>query len=82
MDQASAKARMHDVDLFFSLSLDLLCIADFDGRFLRLNPAWQETLGFSMQDLQSRPYIDFVHPEDREKTIAEAQTLQLGVAVW
>src|SRR2546427_6236630 len=80
MDQASAKARMHDVDLFFSLSLDLLCIADFNGRFLRLNPAWQETLGFSIEDLQSRPYIDFVHPEDREKTMLEAQRLQLGGA--
>ena len=82
MDQASRQARTQETDLFFSLSLDLLCIADFDGRFLRLNPAWQETLGFSIEELQSRPYIEFVHPEDRENTIAEAQRLRLGGATW
>jgi two-component system sensor histidine kinase/response regulator len=61
-----------ELDLFFTLSPDLLCIADFDGRFILLNPAWEKTLGFSTEELLSRPYLDFVHPDDRERTFLEA----------
>ena len=53
---------------FFELSLDLLCCADFSGYFKRLNRAWEVTLGFSRAELMSRPSIQFVHPEDRERT--------------
>jgi len=56
-------------DRFFTLSIDLLCIAHFSGRFKRLNPAWETTLGFSREELQSRPMFDFVHPEDRQRTL-------------
>lgn len=56
-------------DRFFTLSIDLLCIAHFSGSFKRLNPAWEKTLGFSREELQSRPMFDFVHPEDRQRTL-------------
>ena len=49
------------------MSRDLLCIAGFDGYFRRLNPAWEETLGYSIEELMSRPYVDFVHPDDRKR---------------
>ncbi len=65
-------------DGFFSLSLDLLCIADTEGRFRRLNPAWTQTLGYSLEELLGRPYLDFVHEEDRAATRAEAQHLSVG----
>ena len=52
-------------DRFFALSIDMLCIAHFNGHFKRLNPAWEKTLGFSLEELQSRPMFDFVHPDDR-----------------
>ncbi|MEM7449510.1 MAG: ATP-binding protein [Myxococcota bacterium] len=60
---------------FFEVSLDLLCIAGFDGYFKELNPAWTDTLGWSLKELYSRPFIDFVHAEDRETTVREAQKL-------
>jgi PAS domain S-box-containing protein len=64
---------------FFSLSLDLLCIAGFDGYFKHLNPAWVKTLGWSIQDLLSKPFIELVHPEDREDTILVAQKIASSV---
>ncbi len=55
------------------LSLDLLCTANFDGYFTRLNPAWTRTLGYAQSELKAEPFLSFVHPDDREATIAEAE---------
>jgi PAS domain S-box-containing protein len=65
---------------FFNESLDLLCIAGFDGRFKRLNPAWQQALGWTLEELQARPFLDFVHPYDRPATRAEMDKLATGTA--
>ncbi|BAU14194.1 multi-sensor hybrid histidine kinase [Leptolyngbya sp. NIES-3755] len=65
-------------DRFFALSLDMLAIANFEGCFLKINPAWTATLGWTETELVNKPYLDFVHPDDVEATIAEAQRLSEG----
>ena len=65
-------------DRFFALSIDMLCIAHFSGNFKRLNAAWEKTLGFSLEELQSRPMFDFVHPEDRQRTLDQNLKVKSG----
>lgn len=62
-------------DRFFTMSLDMLCIATFEGYFVRLNPAWERILGYTQAELTSQPYLDFVHPDDRARTIVAAKKL-------
>src|SRR5258706_777811 len=67
-----------ELDQFFSMSLDLLCIADLEGRFTRVNPAWQEVLGWTTADLTAAPFVNFVHPDDAASTTSEAAKLASG----
>ena len=70
------------LDQLFNLSSDLFCIAGFDGYFKRLNPAWEQTLGISRAELLSRPYVEFIHPDDREITRKEAQKIAEGALTF
>lgn len=63
---------------FFEISIDLLCFLDFGGTFRRLNPAWERTLGWSRDELTSRPFIEFVHPDDRERTAEQNRRVRAG----
>src|SRR5262249_50735771 len=67
-----------DLREFLDLSLNLVCIAGTDGYFKYLNPAWETTLGYTRQELLSRPYIEFVHPDDRHATTSEAVSVASG----
>lgn len=63
-------------DVFFRLALDMFCIANFDGYFLQLNPVWEDTLGFSLETLKSKPFIEFIHLADRQATVVETEKLR------
>jgi rsbT co-antagonist protein RsbR len=63
---------------FFSLSADMLCIADFEGYFRHLNPMWEQVLGYTPEELRAAPFMSFVHPDDVASTMAAAALLTEG----
>jgi len=74
-----ARSQVHALESrFFALSIDMLCCLDFNGYFKRLNPAWERTLGFTVQELMARPFIEFVHPDDRERTLKQNGQVRVG----
>ena len=56
----------------------MLCVAGIDGYFKALNPAWTRVLGWAQEELLSRPYLDFVHPDDRQVTVTESAKVATG----
>jgi PAS domain S-box-containing protein len=77
-DITERKSAEEERDRLFTLSPNLMCIADLDGWFKRLNPTWEKLLGFTRQELMAEPFLHFVHPDDREATIAEVAKLSSG----
>ncbi|HXR60568.1 MAG TPA: diguanylate cyclase [Solirubrobacterales bacterium] len=63
---------------FFDLSRDMLCTANMEGYFVELNDAWTAYLGYGLDELRAIPFVELVHPEDRERTEAETASLFQG----
>lgn len=63
----------------FDLSVDMLCVAQFNGFFKLVNPAWMKTLGWTQEELLARPWIEFVYEQDRAKTLAVAEQIKGGI---
>lgn len=73
--QAALREKTEELDSYFNSALDLFCIANLDGHFLKLNPAWQDALGYAIGDLQGKRFLDFVHPDDLAATLEVVATL-------
>jgi PAS domain S-box-containing protein len=81
-DDVTELRREHaDRDRFFSLSLDLLVVASPNGHFRRVNPAFGEALGYAEEELTETPFVEFVHPEDRARTLEAFTTIRAGTPV-
>ena len=71
-----ALLRKHaELESFFTLSLDLMCIAHIGGRFIKLNQAWEQILGYKITDLEGKFFLDLVHPDDRPATLQVLATV-------
>jgi PAS domain S-box-containing protein len=75
---AERKRAEEEIKVFFDVTLDMLCIANFEGYFVRLSPTWTKTLGWSEAELKAKPFIELVHPDDREATIGASAQLSEG----
>ncbi len=75
---AERRKAERELDGFFEVSIDLLCIASYDGYFTRLNPAFEDVLGYSLDELVSTPFLLLVHPDDRASTRTEMESLREG----
>ena len=63
------KLKTLELEQFFSVALDLLCIADTSGNFIKVNKAWERILGYSGEELEHRKFLEFVHPDDLQPTL-------------
>ena len=77
-DAITGEFELYDLNRFFTYAVDLCCIAGVDGRFKRVNPAFQRVLGWPPEELLTKPFVDFVHPEDQSGTLAEVGKLSGG----
>jgi PAS domain S-box-containing protein len=78
---AAGRWAADELDAFFDLSADLLCVASLDGALLRVNPAWTHVLGYDEATLRAVPFLEFVHPADRDATIQAMSQLTTGARV-
>ncbi len=77
-----AEAEREQYFKLFQSSSDLMVIADPEGAFLKVNPACTDTLGYTESDLLAKPFMDFIHPDDKQSTIDEmARQLQRGFSL-
>ncbi|MBA2475226.1 MAG: PAS domain S-box protein [Actinobacteria bacterium] len=67
-----------ELERFFELSIDMLCVASYDGYFTRVNPSFERILGHPTEELLREPFLQFVHPDDRAATLAELAALNEG----
>lgn len=75
------RRKHEEQERFFNLSVDLMCVAGFDGYFKNVNQAFSDTLGYKNKELLNRPFLDFVHPDDREATQEQVVRLNQGEIV-
>lgn len=81
LDITKEQKQAVELDRFFSINLDLLCITDTDGNFLKTNKAWEDILGYPSSKLQKRKFFDFIHPDDVNWTVEVIELLKTNKRV-
>ncbi len=80
-DITDRKKQTEELESFFMVNLDLLCIADMDGHFIKTNEAWSRILGYTNDELNKRGFLEFVHPDDMQATLDAIESLGKGQEV-
>ena len=78
IDITTNKQKTEELEAFFSVNLDLLCIADLNGNFIKTNQAWSRILGYSTEELNAKKFLEFVHPDDIQPTLDAMANLSKG----
>jgi|GEM_PF-1932301 len=79
--EEALRQKTRELDSYFNNAMDLFCIANVEGFFVKVNPAWEHTLGYPIADLQGQSYMDLVHPDDLKITEDALATLTSGQIV-
>src|SRR5688500_3944322 len=69
LSENDLREKYDELEKFFSLALDLWCVADTDGYFIKLSKIWETTLGYALDEMLGQRFLDFVHPEDLQATL-------------
>lgn len=80
-DITKLKQAENDRQRIFEVSLDMLCVFGFDGYFKELNPAWSRTLGWSVEELKEKSWLDIAIPEDRNNSSDISERLLHGESI-
>jgi len=81
-DITEKKKVQQERDRILTLSQDLICIVGMDGKFKYVNPAWECFLGYPEEELLARPFLDFIHPDDRDRSARELESLAAGYSTF
>ncbi len=76
IDVTTEREQSLELDRFFSVNLDLLCIADMEGNFIKTNKAWEDILGYTTEELKERKFLEFVHIDDIDSTLEAMEQLK------
>jgi len=81
-DITSEKEKSSELEGFFSVNLDLLCITTMDGTFLRLNKEWENLLGYPLSEIISKNFIEFIHPDDISSSLDAIQKISKSYPIY
>jgi PAS domain S-box-containing protein len=70
-----------DLIRLFNVALDMFCIIGYDGYFKQVSPAWERALGYTDTELLAKPYVEFIHHDDRASTLSATLQITQGIQV-
>ena len=72
---------MPEVERYFTLAPEMIILAGFDGYWKRVNPTVEAVLGYTEREWLARPFMEFIHPDDRERSEEETRRVIAGATV-